>query len=247
MAKTTRSLNRVLSRFQARQPKPGDKKKAINWEELHQKLSAGSAQTTWGTDLSEAQLAEAWARRATQMARTIESEDQGEQLELAVIRLGREIYGVDVRYVYEIRPLTHLTRVPRTPPWVAGVVNLRGRIVSVLDLQKYLNLPGAETDGAPPSVRHLAVVETAEMEMALLVDEVTAIEILPANKIQEAPTAVRGIRAEYVRGVVVRDQTGSVPAETAKGHGQAGKAILVVLDLPALLADKQLIVHEELG
>ncbi len=257
MAKTTNSLNRVLGRFQARRDKPGDKKAGIDWEELHKKMSEDSAKSTWVDELPADELAETWARRASQMARNIEGEDQGEQVELAIIRLGREIYGVDVRYVYDIRPLVHLTRVPRTPSWVAGVVNLRGRIVSVLDLQSFLNLPAAENEGAQSPIRHLAVVETPEMELAILVDEVMAMESLPLHKIQEATTAVRGIRAEYVRGLVVREQLSDSLAETTNGHGislaesangqgSSNNAMLVILDLPALLADERLIIREEL-
>ena len=61
-----------------------------------------------------------------------------------VIRLGREVYGLETDYVFDIRPLESITHVPRVPDWVAGVVNLRGRIISVLDLQRFLGLPPVE-------------------------------------------------------------------------------------------------------
>ena len=256
MSKTTSSIDR-LSRFQAKQTRRSDPsleadRSAIDWDELHQKIVTANAKNAWVEELPADQLTEAWARRASQLARAIESADQGEQVELAIVRLGREIYGLDVRYVYDIRPLAHLTRVPRTPAWVAGVVNLRGRIISVLDLQRFLGLPDGNAGEPQAATRHLVLVETPEMELAIVVDEVLSMETLPVQKIQEATSAVRGIRLEYLRGLVVRDQIteetqAAAPntASAAAQHHSGGSSMLVILDLPVLLADKQLLVHEE--
>jgi chemotaxis signal transduction protein len=86
---------------------------------------------------------------------------------------------------------------------------------------------------------HLVVVRVSEMEMALLVADVLAVETIPASRMQEAAGTVRGLRPEYVRGVAERRGSVGAPAN--------GKATMItVLDLPALLADERLIVHEEI-
>lgn len=217
-------------------PAPGNGKPAPE----KQPDAASQPALNWNETLPMAELEQIWARRAAQLAEVIEGEDQGERIELAVIRLGHETFGLDVHYVYEIRPLMQITRLPRTPDWVAGVVNLRGRIISVLDLRRYLNLPAANQDAAANS-QYLVVVETAKMELAILVDDVLHIENLPVDQIQEATSAVRGIRPEYVRGVVVYQ-----PGDAASEHAtEERSSLLVILDLPVLLADPELIVHEE--
>ncbi len=177
-------------------------------------------------------LEQIWAHRAEQLAQVVAQESEGEQIELALVRLGREVYGLDVQYVFDIRPVEphSLTRVPRTPEWVAGVVNLRGRILSVIDLQRFLGLLPVENADQSTATRCLVVVETPEMALALLADEALPMETVPALRIQDATSTVRGIRPEYMRGIAERQ----------------GGDPMVILDLPALLADKQLIVHEEI-
>ncbi len=207
-------------------------------------------------ELPQAELEESWARRAEQIARVIETEDEGEQIELALVRLGKEIYGLDVQYIYDIRLLEKITRVPRVPDWVAGVVNLRGRIISALDLKRFLGI-AVEASSPEEMNRKLVVVEIPEMELALIVDEVLMVETLPVNKIHEPSSAVRGIPAEYVRGIVVRlagdrtdvqapteteDENSAVEAEDLDAH----QNLLTILNLPALLSDKRLVIHEEM-
>jgi purine-binding chemotaxis protein CheW len=126
---------------------------------------------------------------------------------------------------------------------VAGVVNLRGRILSVLDLRRLFNLPSAEAEeddelDAEETGPYLVVVEMATMEIALLVDDVLTVESVPVSQIQEVVGTVRGLHPEYVLGVVARNDADA-------GTGESG-SIVVVLDLAALLADERLVVHEEI-
>ena len=207
----------------------------VDWEEIRRKVLESSARLVWMDDVPQDVLEQTWARRASQVAQVIEDGESGEQIEIAVVRLGREVYGIETDYVFDIRSLEHITHVPRVPDWVAGVVNLRGRIISALDLQRFLGLSPTENGGeADAGARHLVVVGTPAMELALLVDEVLEIKSLPTSRIHEAASAVKGIQAEYMRGIVVQSQNGT---DTAP---------LLILDLPVLLADKRLIVHEDI-
>ncbi len=183
-------------------------------------------------DIPRHVLEQAWARRATQLAQPFVREEAGEWIELVLVRLGREVYGLDSRGVSEICPLEprSVTRVPRVPEWVAGLVNLRGRIFSVVDLQRFFGLPDAESDGGKQSKPSLVLVQTPEMELAFQTGEVLAVVSLPTSRIQTTANAMQDICSEYVQGTAMLEDG----------------SMLSIVDLPALLADKQLIVREEI-
>jgi len=171
-------------------------------------------------------VAQVWARRAAELARVPPRRQEGEQMNLLVFCLGRETYSFEARYASDIRPASSITRVPRVPAYVAGVTHLRGRILSVLDLARFLGLAGRQKGEEHPQ-RHLLVAQQPGMQLALLVDEVLAVQSFALNDVRPAGDTLPGLPAEYVRGVI---------------EGPA----LVVLDLPALLADERLIVREEM-
>jgi purine-binding chemotaxis protein CheW len=213
----------------------GNSQREFDWEDVHQRIAAAEAALAGMVEATPELVQEILERRAAQLAEVPVREDEDERVELVLIRLGRELYGLDAHHVSDLRPVERITRVPRVPDWVAGVVNLRGRLLSAVDLRRFFGLPDAKRDeGDGPAVTpYLVAVETPEMELALLADDVPEVEALPSGLIQESSGVVRGIRPEYVRGVAERGGDGDGP-------------MLVVLDLPALLADKRLIVHEEI-
>ena len=195
--------------------------------------------------ISQEEMERVLAQRAAELA-ALSIEEEGEQGHLLLMRLGYEIYGIEAQYVLSVRPAESITWVPRVPEWIGGVVNLRGRIFSVLDLRRFFGLPTiemeAEDDRQPhPGVDQagpmLVVVEAANMEVALLVDEVLAVEALPIKRIQSAANTVQVLRPEYVWGVI--PQWVSEINPTGEAH------MVIVLDLPVLLADERLIVYEE--
>lgn len=212
---------------------------AFDWEGVRQRIAQANVALAGPDEIALEMVQQIWARRAARLAEIPVQEDEGEQIELVLVQLGREIYGLEAQYVFDIRPAEHITRVPRVPDWVAGVVNLRGRILSVVDLKRFFGLAHAEHNGDNgPATPYLAVVETPDMELVLLVDEVLAVETLPASQMQDVADTIRGLPSEYVRGVA-ECRGEDIPTS---GDG----SMLVVLDLPVLLADKQLIIHEEI-
>ena len=220
-----------------------EQERDLDWESMRHPAATANTVTAQSGEISPEMLHQVWARRAAQLAKVTIQEDKTEQIKLVLIELGREIYGVNVQYVFDIRPAELITRVPRVPDWVAGVVNLRGRIFSVVDLRRFFGLPPAEAGDSDESefdsgLPCLVVVETPSMEIALLVDDVLTVESLPLSQVQDVTGTVRGLRSEYVQGVV------TLGSEDAAGEENRG--MVVVLDLPALLADERLIVHEEI-
>jgi len=187
-------------------------------------------------DVDEATMRQVWARRAEHLAEKPVEQDQGERLEIVLVRLGAEIFGLPVSYIHSIRLADQITRVPRVPPWVAGVVNLRGKILSVVDLELFFGLPVAETrPGERAPARYLVVAEAQLMELAFGVDEVIAVEPLPINRLQEATAMMRGVRPEYIIGV----------AEREVRSGDAKHNLVIVLDMMNLLSDPHLLVNQE--
>jgi len=208
--------------------------KAFEREAARQHIAKASEALADLDQVSPEVMQQIWARRAARLAQVLSQEDEGEQMMLVLVRLGHEIYGLEAQYVLDNRPVEQITPVPRVPDWVAGVVNLRGRILSVVDLRRFFGLAPAEPDVEDGStVLYLITVETSDMEVVLLVDDVLSVEAIPASRMQST-TGVQGLRPEYVRGVAERKS------------GEQDASMVVVLDLPALLADEQLIVHEEM-
>jgi purine-binding chemotaxis protein CheW len=211
----------------------------IDWEEIRHKVLESSARLVWVDEVPQEELEQAWAKRALQVAQVIDQGETGAQIQVAVIRLGHEIYGIEADYIYDIRTLNRITRVPRVPAWVAGLVNMRGRIISVLDLSRFLGLPTNGNNAAfEMGSHHLMVVGIPAMELALLVDEVLEIKSLPIGQIHDASSTANGIRSEYVRGVFVQ--------HAADASDKNQKELIIVLDLPSLLSDKRLVVHEDI-
>lgn len=207
---------------------------SIDWDAVRRRLSAtAESLSELGTMDLEA-LQTVWAQRAQQVARVPDDEGDDESVELVLMQLGGEVYGVDVQYVADVQRLGRVTSVPRTPEWLRGVANLRGRILSVVDLKKFFNLATVEDDEEKDEKDlYLVVIESPHLDVAFLVDAVLAIESTPSAQVRNADGIVRGLPAEYVRGVV---DLGNY------GYGD----LVVVLDLQILLADHRMIINEEM-
>jgi purine-binding chemotaxis protein CheW len=120
---------------------------------------------------------------------------------LATFFLDREEYGVDVRQVQEIRRVAEITTVPRAPDFVRGVINLRGRILPVLDLKRKLGL-GEVVIGRPTRI---VVVRLGERLLGLLVDGASQVLKVELSRIEPPPSEVVEKGGDYIRGVAKLD------------------------------------------
>jgi purine-binding chemotaxis protein CheW len=121
---------------------------------------------------------------------------------LATFYLDREEYGVDVRQVQEIRRLTEVTTVPRAPDFIRGVINLRGRILPVLDLRAKLGLG----EVAESRAARIIVVRVRERILGLLVDGASQVLKVPVSQIEPPPEEVVERGGDYIRGVAKLDE-----------------------------------------
>ncbi|MCG0277927.1 MAG: chemotaxis protein CheW [Thermanaeromonas sp.] len=118
-------------------------------------------------------------------------------VQLVVFQLAGETYGVDINHVHEIIRLQPITEVPRTPDFIEGVINLRGRIIPVIDLHKRFGLPPAE---ATNNTR-IMVVEVGGMTVGMIVDAVSEVLRLPEENIEPPPPIIKGVDVAYLKGV----------------------------------------------
>jgi purine-binding chemotaxis protein CheW len=121
----------------------------------------------------------------------------GEELKVIVFSLAHERYGVEVEKVKTIERMVPMTRVPRTPAFVKGVINLRGVVVPVIDLRGRFGLP--ETEFTNNS--RIIIVSVGELEVGLIVDSASDVVDVDEDSIVDPPEIVGGIKAKYLRGI----------------------------------------------
>jgi purine-binding chemotaxis protein CheW len=116
---------------------------------------------------------------------------------LATFQLDREEYGLPVRLVQEIIRVSEITQVPRAPRAIKGVINLRGRVIPVIDLRSQLGLGEVE----PGRATRIVVVTFEGRLLGLLVDSASQVLRVPVSSIEAAPEEVVEIDSNYIRGV----------------------------------------------
>jgi purine-binding chemotaxis protein CheW len=183
-----------------------------------------------GTDsgrsmVTAAQRDAIFARRAEALAESAPGEHQDDDtLEVLVFAIGRELYALPASQVHEVRPLGWLTTLPGTPAFLAGLINVRGRIVPVVDLRSLLGMSSADS----PSMS-VVLVSYRGGDIGLLVtDRPTVHPLRLADLTEPPPGSLSGIDASSVRGIT--------------------PGLVIVLDAERLLADPRFVVqHEILG
>ncbi len=131
---------------------------------------------------------------------TVESIEREEQL--VAFHLSDEVYGIDIAAIHEIIRLQEVTQVPRTSDDIEGIINLRGKIVPILNLRRRLGLPCNER--TPKS--RVIVVDVDQVTVGLEVDSVIGVLRLSENCIEQPNEMMGAIDADCVRGVGKTDE-----------------------------------------
>ena len=126
----------------------------------------------------------------------IESEESLKHKYLT-FNIGSEIYGISVRYIIEIVVMQEITFVPDMPNVIKGVINLRGNVISLLDMRTRFNLEVREYDDRTCII----VVEVQNLMIGLIVDMVKEVVDIPENKIDPPPRTHSGIQSNYIDGL----------------------------------------------
>jgi purine-binding chemotaxis protein CheW len=141
-------------------------------------------------------------------------------VEVVEFVLGPEHYGIESCHIREIHPLSEFTALPCTPAFVLGLVNVRGQILSIIDIKKLFVLP----DKGLTDLNMVIVVHANEMEVGILADAIVGVRAITAEELQPALPTLTGIRAEYLKGIT--------------------KDPMVVLDVEKILSDEKILVDE---
>ncbi|MGA9295232.1 MAG: chemotaxis protein CheW [Ignavibacteriaceae bacterium] len=123
--------------------------------------------------------------------------ETAELLQLVTFNIGKEEFGVDILHVQEINRMTHITKVPNAPHFVEGVINLRGRVIPVIDLRLKLKIEKKEYD----KNTRIIVVEVDNKTIGFIVDSVNEVLRIPANLTEAPPDMVSGIESEFIKSV----------------------------------------------
>lgn len=143
-----------------------------------------------------------------------------ENLRLVIFELSGEEFGVDIMQVSEVIPVPRITRIPQAPECIKGLINLRGKILVVIDLNKRLGFPSKETD----TLSRIIIVEVKDTVMGMLVNSVKEVMRLSLSSIQPPPEMIKSkINAEYLTGV-----------------GKAGNRLLILLNLAKVLGEEEI-------
>jgi purine-binding chemotaxis protein CheW len=160
--------------------------------------------------------------RALTLARPPERAAASDSMfELLEFRLAHERYALENKWVREVSNFKELTPLPCCPPFVLGIVNVRGRILPVLDIKRFFDLP----EKGLTDLHRIILVGGNDLELGLLADTIVGVRSIPTADLQPPLPTLTGVRGDYLKGVTAER--------------------LVVLDLARILADPKIIVHEE--
>lgn len=192
-----------------------------DWDVVLQRLRRAAQAIASSEGNFEQREAAAMKARTLDLARIPQQPSEGaDLLETVTFRLGTESYAVEARYVYQIMAQFQITAVPRTPDFLFGVINLRGEILAVFDLNLLFGL-GAHT---PEGTSRLIVLGEGQPQFGFVADAVNQVTTLKAAELTSPLAAFSLIKQEAVRGV------------TADA--------LIILDGQVLLADERLIIEQ---
>ena len=142
-----------------------------------------------------------------------------ELLQLVTFSIGVEEFGVDILKVQEIIRTMEITKVPRAQDFVVGVINLRGKVIPIIDLRRRF---GLDSKGHDKHTR-IIVIEINNMIVGFVVDSVSEVLRVPAGTVEPPPPVVAGVESEYISGV-----------------GKLQDRLLILLDLDKLLSNEDM-------
>jgi purine-binding chemotaxis protein CheW len=193
----------------------------IDWQEIHRRLDKAGMAIDGSYTASPEDTRRILKKRAEVLARVTETQEDEEVIEIVEFLLANEHYGIESHFIREVCPLKDYTPLPGVPSFVLGLVNVRGRILSVIDIKKFFDLP----DKGISDLNKVVIINDDTMEFCILADEILGVRNIATSEFGPPLPTLTGIREEYLKGIT-------------------GERV-VVLDTGRILADKNIVVHEE--
>ncbi len=141
-----------------------------------------------------------------------------EVIQFVTFVLKEETYGINVMQVQEVLRVSEIAPVPGAPPYVLGIINLRGNVVTVIDTRGRFGLPSTEVDDSS----RIIVIESEKQVVGILVDAVAEVVELRSNEIDVAPNVGNEESSRYIQGVATRESN-----------------LLILVDLNKLLSSEE--------
>ena len=141
-----------------------------------------------------------------------------ELLQLVSFFIGNEEFGVDILYVQEINRMSQVTKVPNSPEFVNGVINLRGRVIPVIDLRLKFGMPKKE----PDKNTRIIVIEVSGKTVGFIVDSVNEVLRISKDVTEPPPELAMGVNSEYIKAV-----------------GKLEDRLLILIDLEKILSKEE--------
>ena len=160
-----------------------------------------------------------------------------DERQLVIFKVGEEEFGVTINEVREIIRMEKITRIPNSPNYIEGVINLRGGIVVVVDLSKKLGLPRKEIDNDT----RIIVIERDKNTVGMLVDSATEVLRLSGDKIRSAPSIVtKKIDVDYIEGVGILQKEVRVKEDDKVESSEKEQRLIILLDMVKVLDAKEI-------
>ena len=147
------------------------------------------------------------------------------ELQFVVFKLGKEEYGVNIMQVQEIGHYAEPVKVPNTPEFVEGIMNLRDNVIPVISLRKRFNIPEENLNGPERDSnqnRRTIIINLGDRQIAFIVDDASVVLTLDEASIQETPDIIAGVDRKYISGI-----------------GKKGNRLIIMLDLNFLFDEQE--------
>jgi purine-binding chemotaxis protein CheW len=149
---------------------------------------------------------------------SVSQEEDTQKGKFLTFALGREVYGIEIRYVTEIIGIQPITEVPEVPPYVRGIINLRGKIIPVVDVRLKFRKNAAEYNDRTCII----VIDIKNTSVGLIVDNVSEVLAISENEIVPPPDSKTGFHNRYIKGI-----------------GKVGENVKLLLECEKLLTDEE--------
>jgi purine-binding chemotaxis protein CheW len=200
------------------------RKAGFDWASLRRRLDASAAalqqRLTPGAEEKRKILRARARARSLAAAGKAEAASPRQFLEVVPFVLGCEYYAIEADYIREILPLSEFTPLPCTPSFVLGLANVRGQILSIINIKKLFDLP----EKGLTNLNKLIIVHGNHMELGILADDILGVRSILLEELRSALPTLTGIREKYLKGIT--------------------KDPLVVLDMDNIFSDERILVND---
>lgn len=138
-------------------------------------------------------------QRALELAEIVKDDNLvvGDSLDIVRFIIGKETYGIEIDHIQEVYPLSDYTPLPSTPDYVMGIINVRGKILSIININKYL---GIDLHGIT-NLNTVIILHCPEMEFGILVDDIVGVRRINSEELQSSLPTLSERQSDFLVGV----------------------------------------------